>query len=501
MGPGKKMRRQVLVSPLVLMLCVLLHMPIVSASTKSEMFRTQAVLSLYEGKHGQALEYLVKAINDDPNDFNAIYYRGIVLSRMGHYDEAIKDIEFATKNSDDLEGLYFELGYAHYLDKNLVGAQMSLEQAQRRYPDHAPAKYYLGLTYYLQGSYYKCIQPLARAAELDREFGASAAYLMGDAYIKTKRFKKAETVLSSALENYPDSVYNSSISDLLSGLDTKIKQARPYAVDVVAGFAYDDNVGLFPDDQPLPDNKSASDSRTTLNLNAAYKLFSANNKMVQLGMQLFDSRHASLSEYDLSRRSIAMDMRDKGKQLTWGLRYEFSKSYLDSLSFQESRSFIPNAIWVHNPSLFSLGMLIVRDTDYLLSGQETRSSFNYQFLYRAHIIAGGQYQERYFTGIRLESNNAIDDDFDHQAYTLEAGYERKAGKGSMLGSVSYGARDYTASVSSRKSQNATLNVKYKYPLYKSLLAEGGLTYINNPSDDKAFDYTRSVVSLLVRWSL
>ena len=471
------------------------------ASTTSEMLRTQAILEMYEGKHDSALAKLEKAIEADKADYTAIYYRGIVRSRMGKYKEAIDDIKVATKSKIDFEGLHFELGFAHYLTKNFGDAQASLEKAHQLYPEHAPAKYYLGLTYYMQGRFQDCVAPLSAAAELDNEFGASSAYLIGDAYIKLKRYMLAKNVLTTALNDYPDSLYSSPTRDLLETISYKKEESKSYAASIKMGFARDSNVGLFPDGQILPGNKHVSDSRSTIDVNAAYKVFSQHNKTVKMGLQLFKNNHANLTEYDLSKYSGAMELLDRGKRLAWGLRYEISKTDLNVQKYQESKNYIPHLLFTHDRSLLSHVSFILRDTDYFLTGQELRSSNYYELMYRAYFLQNNSNKEKYYTGIKYQLNNAIDDEFDYRAYIAEGGYSTKTGEGVLDARAKYGVRDYFETAPMRTSQNATLSLKYSQLITKPMFVDVGVSYINNSSNDRAFDYTRTVMTMLLRWTL
>lgn len=474
------------------------------ASTTSEMFRTQAVLELYEGKHEEALVKLNQSIESDPQDYTAIYYRGIVNSRLGNYEQAIKDIELATSNQKDFEGLYFELGFAYYFNKNLKSAQASLEQAQKKYPNHAPAKYYLGLVYYQQGLYDYCIEPLTDAVKLDPEFGPSSAYLVGDAYIKLKRYSEAETLLTQALNEYPDSVYHNPIKVLLSTITNKEEQEKPYALTVTGAYAYDSNVGLFPEQdqslniQPI---ETKSDSRAIIKVDGNYKVYSLFNKTVKLGGQFFTSRHASLSQFDLGKTALYMDLRDRRDGWVWGGKLEYAKVSLDTSDYQESKNFIPNLVINHNDSLFSLTTLLISDTDYLLAGQELRGYRLYDLQYRLYFIGKKEQKEHYFAGVRYATNDAINNEFDNTGYVIEGGYGQSQGKSDISASLSYGERDYKDSLDSRKDKHLELGLKYSYPFLKSLTIEGSLLSIKNPSSSKLFDYSRNVTSLALRWQL
>jgi Tfp pilus assembly protein PilF len=470
-------------------------------STASEMYRTKAVLDMYAGNHKHALEELNQALQADPKDYTALYYRGIAYTRIGNMEDAIKDIESAIKSGVDFEGLHFELGYAYFLNDNLNQAQAALEKAYLDYPKHAPAKYYLGLIYYLQGKYRQCIKPLSESVELDTTFGPSVAYLTGNAYIKLNRFKEAENVLASALTDYPDSLYNSATRELLVSITNKQNQMQRFFAQLTGGVAYDSNVGLLPDGQLPSDKTSAGDTGAYLRMDAKYKVYAARRQWVKLGYQYFVNKHSKLSEFDLDRHVLSVDLRDKHSRFTWGLTYEYARTNRDNKDFMESTNFMPNLLVSFGENYFSLATFQILDTNYRQTSLEQRNSYFYELLYRIYYAAKKEALPRYFIGLRAGKDNAADNEYDYTGYAIEAGYERKLFGGDLYGLIRYGERKYSESVISRKNQHTELNLSYTFPLTNSLEVEGAGVYVDNPSNDSNYNYNRYVLSALLRWKL
>lgn len=471
------------------------------ASTRSEMFRTQAVLDLYDAKHELALQKLNLAVEDDPEDFTSVYYRGIVYSRMGNFEKAIEDIGNAMKNGAGFEGLHFELGYAYYLQKDLNQSRSALEKAELTYPDHAPAKYYLGLVYYQQQEFLKGIPLLEKAADLDPTFGASSAYLVGDSYVKTRQLKKAKVVLAKALEDYPDSVYYNSTKTLLESINKEDSGKKPFSLELQLGYAYDDNVGLFPDDQILAPGEKTSDDRFFISADARYKLVNSNGRLVRIGYKLGQSRHSDLSAYDVLSHVLSMDMREKRQSYTWGLRYEYSQADLDGNDFQEAQTLMPNLMLNHGSTNLSLITFQMRDVDYLLPGLGGRSNYKYELLYRYYWLQGANARDKYYVGGRLAQEDAADDEFNSQSWLVEAGTEQKLSVGEFSTYILHSVKDYSDSLSSREDEHTEIVAKYELPFAQNFDVIASALYADNPSTESVYEYDRFVTTLTLRWSL
>lgn len=87
------------------------------------------MIKAYEsGNYTKAIEYCDKILSKNPNDFNALAYKGSSLAYLENYEEAIINLKKAEKIDFDTS-LYFEIGYTDYELQNYNEAITYLNKA------------------------------------------------------------------------------------------------------------------------------------------------------------------------------------------------------------------------------------------------------------------------------------------------------------------------------------------------------------------------------------
>lgn len=82
------------------------------------------------------------------NDYtDAIYMLAQIQINEGDLKSAIQSVEALTYTNPNDPGIYFQLGFLRYNNKDYTGAASAFEQAIALAPDYANAKYFLGLSY------------------------------------------------------------------------------------------------------------------------------------------------------------------------------------------------------------------------------------------------------------------------------------------------------------------------------------------------------------------
>lgn len=215
--------------PLLLTASLLPASP-VRASTTSEMYRTKAVFPIAERDYPQAMTLLNKAVSADSEDAQAWYYRGLVNSRMGEYDTAVRDLEAATALGFHHPDLFFEQGYAYFHLQQYVEAATAFEQSQTVRPAHQRSSYYLGLSRFRLKAYEQAVPPLQRVAGEQGDIGMAAQYLLAESYYHLGRKVEAREQLQKLLAREGSSRFFSyalfPFSSLWSGTESELARSR-----------------------------------------------------------------------------------------------------------------------------------------------------------------------------------------------------------------------------------------------------------------------------------
>ena len=99
----------------------------------------------------KAKEYIAKALELKNNYTEAIFLLSQIEAQAGNIKEAITQTERASLIAPNDIGVFFQLGFLRYSNKDYKGAVPALERAVKLNRVYSNAKYFLGLSYYKVG--------------------------------------------------------------------------------------------------------------------------------------------------------------------------------------------------------------------------------------------------------------------------------------------------------------------------------------------------------------
>jgi tetratricopeptide (TPR) repeat protein len=109
--------------------------------------------------YSSALQYLAKALEKQPGNYRALFYRGLIYRLQNQSEDAVRDLQLVAKQYPRFRQARQELGYALFLLKQYGPAREQFEALQEINPDDLTAHYYLSLIY----------RQLGMQSEADRE--------------------------------------------------------------------------------------------------------------------------------------------------------------------------------------------------------------------------------------------------------------------------------------------------------------------------------------------
>ena len=147
--------------------------------------------------------YFQRAIQEDPNFWEAPYNLGVIYYNFDLYDKAQQQFERVIQKRGDFYKAYFGKGVIFYLQKKYRRAIRQFKTVVSLYPEHDRSYYYMGICYTRLDSLRKGIQSLEKSIELNPNY-APAYYQLGLADMRRRWFKKAIVSFNKAIKLNPD---------------------------------------------------------------------------------------------------------------------------------------------------------------------------------------------------------------------------------------------------------------------------------------------------------
>jgi tetratricopeptide (TPR) repeat protein len=133
------------------------------------------------------------------------YDRARKLLQQGKYDEAIAALTALHSQTAAPKGLDYELGVAYYKKGDYPNAVRSLQAAQKEEPNDGKIIQLTGLTLYLAGKPADAIPFLEKVQTWYPRANIDAAYILGVAYVQTKKYSEGRAAFARMFGVPPDS--------------------------------------------------------------------------------------------------------------------------------------------------------------------------------------------------------------------------------------------------------------------------------------------------------
>ena len=171
------MKTSILICSALLVLCV----SMVHAQEKKEAVNpspteldavkelNKATKLMLKGDYKEAIVFLRKAIDLNPEFSEAYYNLGIAYERLGKHKDAIETLKKTIELSPDNSNAYYALGYAYYQQKKYKDAIDAFERTVSLQPSNAFAFQKLGSAYLRVGKKDEALEQHQVLEKLDRQ--------------------------------------------------------------------------------------------------------------------------------------------------------------------------------------------------------------------------------------------------------------------------------------------------------------------------------------------
>jgi Tfp pilus assembly protein PilF len=299
------------------------------ANTRSQQLYAKALIPFHAQRWEEAHRLLDEAATADPDDAVVAYYRGLTNARLGFPDKAIKDIEHALSVRPDLQPAVLDLGILYFETGQYPQAQEWLQRAYKQPTNRFSAAFFLGLTQLRLGDS-KAAQPLLAEAAKDPALRQSAQYYQGLALLREGDTGEGRQVFGQVQAGPPEAETTQIARQYLGtpGAVLGAGEEQPWAAHGEAGFGYDSNVVLAPDNTNLApgetlhncytktatgqckglDTKGEEDGFFAVSLGGKYRLFAIDQGQGSLGYDFYQSVHFQTPSFDLQNHELHLDL-------------------------------------------------------------------------------------------------------------------------------------------------------------------------------------------------
>ncbi len=168
-------------------------------ATSAHLYNELAICYLELREYSKAEAALDASLRAVQGNANAIYLKGYVLFRTGHYEESQKFISVYLQNNPASVGARKLLGMDRYMLRNYPGALEELKRAIEMAPSDSESFYYLGRLYFSTDKAGDALEAFQSSIKNDPQ-NAKAWNHLGQTYEALNRMTDAERAYLKSME-------------------------------------------------------------------------------------------------------------------------------------------------------------------------------------------------------------------------------------------------------------------------------------------------------------
>jgi Tfp pilus assembly protein PilF len=468
------------------------------ASEQSERLYSRGLVDFHAGRYTQALALFQQAVDADPEDVYARYYRGVTSARLNDFAAAAADLRRVVAQQPNLAPAKLELGMALVQEHAYQEAVPWLEQAQQVAKLDAAASLFLGIAQLRMEQPDAARQQFQRAAR-DPQLRTAAQYYEGVVDYRQGRQAQAVEEFTQVARASPDSeIGRESLAHL--GILQPAGQ-RAYQVHGGVGFEYDSNVKLLPSDQALnlPNAGQQEDERMVLTAGGTYIPWQNDRAQIALGYDFLQSLHFHLTDFNLQDQHLSAQGALAAGPLLLGAAATYDYNLRKDDSFLQEVNALP---WMTLPE----GGFGRTDVFYRMRWRDffeqpfvqLFDGFNNSVGVRQVVYAGTP--DRYASiGYRFDNegpNHQAGNVFGYNGneVSTSVGWLLPAAVSATAGYV-YRHDSYDAASNGRRDNEHLVSVVGERPINEYLSVQLAYYGTFNNSNQRVFEYNRNIVSL------
>jgi tetratricopeptide (TPR) repeat protein len=497
----------------------------VSQTTEADVYVAQGVLDFDEKRYDDAMANFRKALEIEPDHVEALYYIGVVHMAQRRPEQAVVFLERARAKAPADLSVAYQLGLAYFAQQQYDRALPLLEQVFATNPTQDGLGYYVGFMRYRNKDYRGAVNAFRAGRSSDPEIQQLSRFYTGLALAVLGLPAQASAEVEQAMRLAPTSALTGPAERLRDTLVAARAQERRLSAEVRLGVFYDDNVAVIPNPtgtskEPLVQalrRPGSSSFGELFGARADYVWYRDESWDATVGYSFFATYNNDLPDFNVTDHLGSLGLTHKtsffGRAAQAGVSYAFDALFLDEDLFvkRHTASVIGATAWDD----INLTQIFVRyqDKDFEQGAPkpEDRDAANYmvgflhlfRFQQDKHLIKFGFQQDWEYTDGR---------NYSYHGRRIQAGALYTLPWYGIRAKLDFDVhfRNYletnvflpTTRPEQLARRDIELNnvVRLELPLPASLTLSGEYQLTHNKSNIQVFDYSRSVLSLILSWS-
>lgn len=248
-----------------------------SRSAEQEILFAEAQLKYNRGELASAEQSFRQLVTEDPGDFQAWYFLGLSQLDQQRPQDSIASFDQALRLDPTLTEVHAARAKAHIQARNFDAAREDIRVFERDPAWTAQADYLKGQLAYAQGDLDEAADYFRRAREAGGPEQMSAEFYEGLTYLRMRELVRARSLFREAgvAGGDRDPTLAAASRQLDAVLATQQQAvARPWELQISAGYEYDTNVVLLGSNVALPSELSnEEDGRFVVQPRGSFSLF------------------------------------------------------------------------------------------------------------------------------------------------------------------------------------------------------------------------------------
>ncbi|MFH1754058.1 MAG: tetratricopeptide repeat protein [Candidatus Omnitrophota bacterium] len=464
----------------------------------------QGIWHFKHENYEEALAFLIKAREEDPDSSLAAYYLGVTYKRMQDYKSARPHLEAAVSQKPKVKGALIELIDLLYRLGEIEEAKKWIAVAEEEGIRPAQTAFLKGLALLKEGDDIDgAVASLSNARKLDDSLEQVVKYETGVARLRSKKLKDAKKLFESMSKDDPSSDLALFATEYTRVINNRLEQTKPLKLTFGTFYQYDDNVTLRPGGDSLASSVTDdADNRIVYAGSAEYNLRVNDNLGARFGYAFYYGDQLALSSFDVLSHIYAIQPAFYLDKIAFTFPLSLTHLRVDDRDYLNTINLGTLNNFMINPNQMIQGGFTYKNKDFKWDPfvpQENRDSNEY--LWQLAYYHFTTKDKKGFITLRHQMN--IDDtvgrnwEYFGNETTLSAVIPLHE-KAALTTSGRFFLQDFLKSNSlfgkERLDTVFTLSSMLSIEVFKHAELQIQYTYVNNGSNIDLYEYERNVYS-------
>ena len=509
----------------VAVLLTSIPLPASGQTTEADVYVALGVIDFDDKKYADAMANFKKALDVEPDHVEAQYYVGVVHMAERRPAEAVPYLERARAKAPADVSVAYQLGLAYFALQQYDRAQPLLEEVFRTSPTQDSLGYYVGFMRYRNKDYRGAVSAFRAGRSSDPDIQQLSRFYTGLALAVLGLPTQATAEVEQAMSLAPSSALTGPAERLRNTLVAQRQRERRFSAEARFGVFYDDNVAVIPNPagsskEPLVRalrHPKSSSSGELAGLRADYVWFRNESFDATVGYSFFTTYNNDLPSFNVMDHLGSVGLTYKTAFGTmpaqFAVNYAFDALFLaQDLFVQRHTGSLIGAIAEDDINLTQV-FFRIQDKDFAngFPQVEDRDAKNYMLGF-LHLFRFQQDKHLIKFGFQQDYEYADGRHYTYQGQRIQAGAMYTLPWWSLRAKWDFDVhfRQYqntniflpTTRQASLKRRDEEVNniMRLELPLPHRLTLSGEYQVTHNKSHLQVFDYSRSVLSVILSWT-